>query len=169
MREIWKPIKQDGLPSHYQISDHGRIRSLPYVDRRGWKRKLYYHKYTDAQLLLRCIDGKSRSFSVGALVLKTFIGPPGKGQYLARHLNDDRTNNNVSNLAWGNDANNHADALKNGANFISYGHLGKKHSETTKQILREQRLGKSTGRKITSEHKAALLAGYRKKFPEKQL
>jgi hypothetical protein len=50
----------------------------------------------------------------------------------------------------------------------NYGHLGKKHTEETKRILSEQRKGIPTGRKMTEEHKAAMLRGYRKKFPKKK-
>ncbi len=169
MIEEWKKIADDRLPDYYEISNYGGLRSLPYVDARGWRRKLYYFRYTNAEVSLTCVDGRCKSFPIAALVLKTFVGPPGKGQYLARHLDDNRKNNYVENLAWGNDADNNLDARRNGRSFASYGHQGHPHSLKTKQKLSKMKLGKPTGRKMTPEHKEAITAGYRKKFPEKIL
>jgi HNH endonuclease/NUMOD4 motif len=167
MREVWKKIDYDGVPDYYEVSNFGGVRSLAYVDRRGWRRKPYLFKFSNAEVGLTLENGTTRSFAVAQLVLLAFEGPPQPGQYLARHLDDDRTNNYLSNLAWGTDSDNHADAIRNGRSFVSYGHLGKTHSEATKQHLRNLRLGKPTGRKMTDAHKAAIQAGYRKKFPEK--
>jgi|ERR1700722_1860914 len=169
MREIWKKITDLDAPDYYEVSNLGRVRSLPYVDKRGWRRKLYNFRFKNAEIGLTLENGTKRRFPVAQLVLRAFIGPPNEGQYLARHLDDNRQNNHVDNLAWGNDADNRADAIRNGRSFISLGHLGKRHSEETKRVLREQRLGKPTGHKMTPEHRAAIWNGYRKKFPEKTL
>lgn len=168
MQEIWKTINHPDLPDYYQISDFGRIRALPYVDRRGWRRKLHYHSFKNAEISLRCADGRVKWFPVAALVLLTFIGPPKPQQRLSRHLDDDRNNNHVANLAWGTDGDNIADAIRNGRNFASCGHQGCKHSDETKQKLRNIRLGKPTGHKMTPEHRAAIMIGYRKRFPDKK-
>jgi hypothetical protein len=167
-RERWRKVPLPELPDYIEVSDLGRVKSLPYVDRRGWRRKLHYYSCGGAEVGIRGNDGVNRVYPVAALILRAFVGPPGEGQYLARHLDDNRGNNNLTNLAWGNDADNHADAVRNGRSFISYGHLGKPHSEETKQLLREQRLNKPTGHKMTEEHKTAMLVGYRQKFPEKE-
>lgn len=168
-REIWRSIDRPAVPTYYQVSNMGRVRALPYTDRRGHRRNLRILTCPNAEVAL-CLDtGAKRWFPVAQLVLYAFVGPPGKDQYLARHLDDDRSNNFVVNLAWGNDQDNHDDAIRNGVSFVSYGHLGKPHSEKTKQVLRLQRLGKPTGHKMTDEHKAAMLSGYWLKFPEKRV
>lgn len=156
-REIWKAV-----PSlqFYQASNKGRIKRLPIIDARGWRRKA----------VLLHGDGwrlEKRWHQRAALILLTFVGPPAPGQYLSRHLDDTRGNNNLENLAWGDDADNHADAIRNGISFVSYGRLGKPCTEATKAKIREALLGRPTGRKITPAHRAALLTGYRRKFPEK--
>ncbi len=163
--EVWRSIPD--FPD-YRVSNKGRIKSLARIDARGWCRKERLLTPVDAQIRLTNYEGK-HLFPLGALILQAFIGPAPNDKPLARHLNDDRSNNDISNLAWGSDKDNRADALRNGRRFDSYGHLGKHHSEETKQRLRDQRLGKNTGTVITEEHKTALLAGYRLKFPEKEI
>lgn len=166
-KEEWRKIPLRDLPAWYEVSNLGRVRSLPYIDRRGWRRKEYLFRFRDAEINLTLVDGSARCFAVAALVLRAFVGPPPKGMRLSRHLDDDRTNNQVENLAWGTDADNIRDAMRNGYSYVTRGHLGKKHSEATKQRLSEL-ASVPHGRKMTNAHKAALLAGYRKKFPVKK-
>jgi hypothetical protein len=166
MKQEWRKIP--GVPIQYEVSNIGQIRVVPYVDRRGWRRSGKVLSPKDAQIFLT-IDGKRKWFALAALVLRAFVGPPINGGYLARHLDDDRSNNNLKNLAWGTDQDNHNDAVKNGANFISYGHAEKPHSEETKRKMSLARRGKPTGHKMTEEHKKAMWRGYRKMFPEKKL
>jgi hypothetical protein len=160
-REVWKKIP--GYPWYYEVSNKGRMRSLERIDKRGWKRRTKILKISDAQITL---NGKW--CSLARLILLAFVGPPPKGCYLARHLNDDRENNNLENLAWGTDQDNHDDAVKNGVSYISYGHLGKPHTKETKELLSKQRKGIPTNRRMTIAHKKAIWAGYRKKFPGAQ-
>lgn len=163
--EIWLPVP--GLPDYYQISNKGVLCSLPYVDRRGWQRQGHTHKVKNAEISLS-FGGQCRCYPLGALVLRAFVGPPAPDQYLCRHLDDNRENNNLFNLDWGTDADNRADAIRNGRSFASYGRLGKPHTEATKQLLSKLKKGVPSGRKMSDKHKAAIWAGYRKKFPEKQ-
>jgi len=162
--EIWATVPD--FPD-YQVSNKGRIKTLAKIDARGWHRKERLIQAVDAEVLLTNINGR-KWFALAALILRAFVGPPSPGQYLTRHLDDDRSNNELSNLAWGNDKENREDAIRNGRSFASYGRLGKHLSEETKQRLREQRLGKKTGMVMSEEHKAAIWAGYRAKFPEKE-
>ncbi len=165
LEEEWRKIP--GLPEQFEVSNKGNLRSLPYIDKRGWKRKTILYKINNAEIILR-INGKNKWFALAALVLSAFIGPKPKGCRLSRHLDDDRNNNYVENLKWGTDKENIEDAIRNGYDYKTYGHLGKSHSEETKEILRNQRKGISTGRKITDKHREALLTGFRKKYPESQ-
>jgi len=164
MKEEWKKIPN--LPEYYEISNKGRLKKLAHIDKRGWKRKEIIYKIQDAQVFL-IINGKKKWFSLASLVLSAFVGKKPENCRLTRHLDDDRDNNCVENLAWGTDKENIEDAIRNGYDYKTYGHLGKPHSDATKEILRNKRKGKPTGRKISASHKEALLNGYRKKFPEK--
>jgi len=51
---------------------------------------------------------------VGRLMLETFVCPPPDKDSKARHLDDNRENNILSNLAWGTQKDNIHDALRNG-------------------------------------------------------
>jgi hypothetical protein len=162
-KEIWRAVP--GLPYYYQVSNRGRMRSLARKDKRGWNIKTRYMVARDRFLITN--EGNKIWCPFAALVLKAFVGPPPDDCYLSRHLDDDRSNNKVSNLAWGTDADNSKDAIRNGRSFASYGHLGKKHSLKTKKLLSDKFKGRPTGRKISPSHRKALLKGYRIKFPEK--
>ncbi len=160
-KEEWRKIPN--LPEYYEISNKGQLRSLTYIDKRGWKRQPHIFKIRDAQVFI-----KGKWFAIAALVLTAFVGPKPEGCRLSRHLDDNRDNNCAENLAWGTQKENTEDAIRNGRNYKSYGHLGKPHSEKTKEILRNQRKNIPTGREISETHREALLIGYRKKFPEKK-
>ena len=164
-KEEWRSIP--GIPTYYEVSDLGRLRSLARIDARGWRIQTRIMSTPHAEVTLS-INGKLKWFPLAFLILTAFVGPKPSDCRLARHLDDDRSNNKPSNLAWGNDLDNVHDALRNGRSFASYGHLGKKHSVETRQLLSAQRKGIATGRSITETHKVALLQGYRKKFPIKE-
>jgi len=116
MLETWKPLSES---SWYDVSTHGHVRS--------WRSRRHGQRRTVPTLLkahdgpwgvavaLRLIDGDRRTFqrAVCWLVAEAFIGsrPPG---LVCRHLNDDRWNNRVENLAWGTVADNSKDAKRNG-------------------------------------------------------
>ena len=163
LKEEWRKIPE--LPEQFEVSNKGNLRSLSYIDKRGWKRKDILYKIKNAEITLR-IDGKRKWFALAALVLSAFVGTKPKECRLSRHLDDNRSNNCVENLKWGTDKENIEDAIRNGYDYKTYGHLGKSHSEETRDILRNKRKGIPTGRKITDSHKEALLIGFRKKYPE---
>lgn len=160
--EVWKKVPV--LPEYYEVSNLGRIRSLPYVDARGWRRSLKILKYSDAQVSIR-----HKWYAVAALILRAFVGPPPEElrRPVARHLDDNRENNEVGNLAWGSDQDNSNDALRNGRNFASFGHLGKPHSEETKKLISSLKKGVPTGRKMSASHKKVIWEGYRRRFPSR--
>jgi hypothetical protein len=165
--EEWRSIPIVGLPSRYQVSNLGRLRSLPFIDVIGRRRSERLFNPADAQVDLILEDGTSKWFALAALILRAFVGPPPDGCRLSRHLDDDRSNNKLENLAWGTDLDNIYDALRNGRSFASYGHLGKTLSDESKQKISQKLKGRKTGRVISESHRLALLAGYRKKFPER--
>ena len=104
--EIWKDVL--GYEGLYQVSDKGRVKSLP----RKVKRKL---RGSDASYFIKekilksakekdryyfvglSKSGKSRSFYIHRLVAQSFIGPIPNGMYVD-HINRDKLDNRVENL-----------------------------------------------------------------------
>ena len=89
MNGKWMPIID--FPG-YQISNYGEIR-------RGEKillKQLNHNGYYKIGLFK---GGRFYRRFVHRLVLLTFIGPPPEGHETS-HLDGDRTNNNLTNLAW---------------------------------------------------------------------
>ena len=121
--ETWLPIP--GYPA-YEISDHGRIRSLARQVRNRWgtmkpvpERILAQplgggvagHRYRVCTLYR---DGQPKQRTVHTLVLETFVGPrPEKGAH-GCHRDDNTDNNHLDNLYWGTPAQNSRDAVNNG-------------------------------------------------------
>lgn len=107
----WRPIP--GF-SGYEVSDQGNVRSLkpgkegprlPTVDR-GYLR------------LGLSVEGVVHKRGVHQLVALAFIGPVPEGCEV-RHLDGDRANNTLANLAYGTSAENRADALLHGTHNMA--------------------------------------------------
>lgn len=60
------------------------------------------------------VDGKRTPYFVHRVVLLAFIGDPPTPRHQARHLNGDRTDNHLANLAWGTPRENSADRARHG-------------------------------------------------------
>lgn len=92
--EHWKPIA--GYEELYEVSDTGLVRSLWY----GKKRILSPGKQRDGYLaIMLCKDGIRKNLLVHRLVANAFIPNP-KNLKTVNHIDEDKTNNNVSNLEW---------------------------------------------------------------------
>lgn len=93
MKELWKPIA--GYEGLYQVSNHGNVRSLF-----RYKKTLKPWAIGTGYLMVYLSKGKSRrAFLVHRLVANAFIpNPENKPQ--VNHLDENRANNNVSNLEW---------------------------------------------------------------------
>ena len=109
--EVWKPLV--GFETRYEVSSHGRFRSIwngrcrmlrPYVDRDG---------YHTTRL---CVDNQRRSVKLHHCVLLTFVGPRPEGAE-CRHLDGNPGNNHVDNLAWGSSSENAADRVRHGTAY----------------------------------------------------
>lgn len=133
------------------FSDHGKALS-------GCSPALR-HKMTMSQLAngyigakLRRNDGTKATVKVHRLVLLAWVGPPEAGQ-IVRHLDGNKHNNTVGNLAWGTPAENGADAIRlgempTGARSGQHTHpertaRGERHGSRTKpeSLLRGSRHG----------------------------
>jgi len=110
--ESWKVIED--FPS-YAVSNHGRVRRVvPDKLNRPMKElkrvindKGYYHLNLHK-------DGKQTIVRPHILVADAFIGRRPTSKHQVRHLDGNKLNNHVSNLAWGTDAENKADNMRHG-------------------------------------------------------
>lgn len=101
--ERWLPVV--GYEGAYEVSDHGRVRSLDRLIKVKGCVALRKHK---AAILKPCFSGNgylevglSRSrFYVHRLVLSTFVGMSTGAETDCDHIDGVRTNNRLSNLRW---------------------------------------------------------------------
>jgi hypothetical protein len=116
--EVWKDVV--GCEGSYEISNHGRVRSLARTVQRRY-RNGYRLQTVRAALLRPCFRTKyptvtligRKSRSVHSLVLEAFVGPRPEG-HEGLHGDGNRTNNHLSNLRWGTSKENKEDAIKHG-------------------------------------------------------
>jgi len=99
--EIWKDIV--GYEGLYQVSNLGRVKHLERIGRRekiikerilrpGKSSKGYY-------VVSLCKEANRKTYQVHRLVAKTFIDNE-QGKPQVNHKDEDKTNNNVTNLEW---------------------------------------------------------------------
>ena len=119
--EIWKAVP--GYQGIYEVSNQGRVRSL---DRNMPSRKgaREWTTFCRGRVLVSTLQGgypsillarggKVKPTTVHRLVLFAFVGEPRPGQE-ARHLNGNRQDARLENLAWGTKAENMADKIPHG-------------------------------------------------------
>ena len=113
--ETWKPVP--GYEGLYEVSSHGRVKSLPRTTTRGGIMKLQhgnargYHSVG----LYKC-DVRTPHY-VHHLVLLAFVGPRPDGLEV-RHLDGNDLNNTLSNLVYGTSAENKADTKRHGRQYL---------------------------------------------------
>ena len=132
--EVWKDIP--GYVGYYQVSDFGRVRSVPRAGTKGGVLvqsicRGYYKVYL-------CGGGKRRYVQVHRLVAEVFI--PNPNNYpCVDHIDTNRLNNVVSNLRW-------VTHRMNSNNPITRQHLtgennpfyGKHHTTETRRRISEK-------------------------------
>lgn len=111
--ERWKPIK--GLEDRYEVSDHGKIRSIPRIALRSngvtqtVRGKIIAQRnsgiYGHKMISLNTPEGRIHR-SVHRLVAEEFCEKP-EGCNVVNHLDSDPTNNHWSNLEWTTPSGNH--------------------------------------------------------------
>lgn len=126
--EQWKPVV--GYEGYYEVSDHGRVRSMEreVTRRNGVKmsvqqRVLKLIAKPDGYLVVGLSkDGVIKMRLVHRLVLEAFVGPCPEGMVTC-HYDDIPENNHISNLRWDTEGANALDKVRNG----NHNHAKKTH------------------------------------------
>lgn len=118
-QERWLPVVE--FEGSYEVSDQGRIRSLPRSHTPGgirpsWNLGRGYRRI----VLFR--DGKRIGRLVHQLVLEAFVGPC-PPNHECRHLNGAHGDNRLENLAWGTRSENANDRVRHGTHVDNRGEL----------------------------------------------
>ena len=133
MVETWLPIP--GYEGLYEVSDHGRVRSLDRLRVNGSPIPGRIHSPYDTQngylaIKLSSAQGKRSSVNLHSIVTAAFFGPKPEGMWV-RHLNDIKHDNRITNLAYGTPPENAVDAVTNGRNYKAkqtHCHVGHEYS-----------------------------------------
>ena len=114
--EIWKQIK--GYEGIYQVSNYGRVKSLErFVKTNGSgvrpiRERILKPRVTKNGYVVASLS--SKTFNVDRLVLETFY--PIDEKMHTMHIDNDRTNNKLSNLKWGTRKENMQQMVRDGRN-----------------------------------------------------
>lgn len=133
-REVWRAVV--GYEGFYEVSDHGRVKSLARDVRRRdnstfrtrevvLKPRMNRGGYLYVTLSM---GGKKKSFTIHKLVAWAHLGEPLDG-YEVRHLNGCSSDNRLENLQWGTQSENERDKRRHGTNtFVKRTHCPLGHA-----------------------------------------
>ena len=115
----------------YEISDQGRLRRVGKTEiltvKNSGRKYPYYVLYR---------NNKMHKRKVGQLVLTAFVSPK-PGNLECCHKDDDKTNNNWSNLYWGTRQQNLEDQRRNGGFLKGERHWAAKITEEDAKFIKE--------------------------------
>lgn len=166
--EEWRPVV--GWELVYEISSHGRVRSLTRVSNRrllnGRVLKPQSNPKRGRYLHVRlCEDSRKRTAKIHVMVAEAFLGARPAG-YDIRHLDGDPTNNHVANLQYGTRSDNVRDAVQHG----THNHVAAKvcprghpYNESNTYLDRKGRrycraCARKAGRETYARNREAILA-----------
>lgn len=118
--EVWRKV--DFLPSHFEISNKGRIKNTKTNNiLKGWKNPKGY------LVISICVNNKTTTHLKHRLVAKAFIPNPNNYDQV-NHINGNKLDNTVSNLEWCNNTHNITEAYKN--NLITTNRLSSEQRDS---------------------------------------
>lgn len=166
--EIWKPVPVEPFQDAYEVSSHGRVRSVDrtIIRKNGKplriKGQLMKHDFTRGYPYVPLsAKGTTRRVTVHSLVARAFLpAPPGpfssaRGGYQVNHIDGVKTNNHVSNLECVTGVDNMAHSNKLGLHDIR----GVRHpkAKITDEDVRQIRMIYSKGaRQVDLAHQFGL-------------
>jgi hypothetical protein len=111
--ELWKPVL--GFEGFYEVSTLGRVRSLPRQATPGkvLKPKVSFKGY---HTINTSVNQKRKTMKISRMVLSAFVGD--QPTLEARHLDGNKDNNTLANLAWGTRSENEQDKVLHGTVLI---------------------------------------------------
>lgn len=128
--EVWSCLCKTGTGR----SHRGWLRLASYIDKKGYVRYSLRKKPGDRNQI---------SYGLHKLLMDAFVGPRPDG-YECRHIDDNKLNNDLSNLAWGTHAENTEDRDRNGKTLKGEKHpLAKLTEEKVRDIRRRSANGES--------------------------
>ena len=115
-KEVFIPV--NGFYGLYEVSSHGRVKSLPKGDGNGNRERMLKQEVrangsTDYNRVSLCANGKVTRCFVHRLVAIHFIDNP-EGKKCVNHIDNNGLNNNVNNLEWCTHKENSAHSVKQG-------------------------------------------------------
>lgn len=104
-KEVWKDI--EGYEGYYQVSNHGRIRSLDRVIRSKYRSSQFIKgniknitpRKDGYKAIMLYKNNKGNRQYIHRLVAKAFIPNP-KGYEIINHIDENPSNNHYKNLEW---------------------------------------------------------------------
>lgn len=95
-KEIWKPVL--GYEGLYEVSNLGRVKSLPRETTKGGLIKLYANKRNGYVYVCLSKNGKAHTLRLHRLVLEAFTDYVSGNGLVIDHIDCDKTNNRLDNL-----------------------------------------------------------------------
>jgi len=144
----WLPIP--GWEGYYEVSDDRQVRSVPRIDRRGRKhpggiKSQPANVRSGYRYVGLCRNGKSVLMTTHSAVMLAFVGPP--NGLVVRHLDGNKENNHLSNLAYGTSSENAYDTVLHGRNVnAAKTHCKRGHEFTDENIYRTANGGRDCRR-----------------------
>ena len=151
--EMWRPVV--GGEEIYAISNTGNARSrrIPGSGKRFGHWRLLKPAINSAgyQTVVLCLHGKQTSHNIHNLVADAFLPPKGQTDTVVRHINDNKLDNRVENLARGTYSDNMADSIHNGKHVVPKGaahYRAKLTEDRVREIRRLYATGKFTQQEL---------------------
>jgi hypothetical protein len=145
--EKWRAVPK--FEGKYEASTEGRVRSLPRQTAAGVLGGRVLHPTVEKNGYLRVtlsVSGVRHREFLHRIILRTFVGECPKG-WQCRHLDGNKSNCRLANLAWGTPKENASDRMSHGTHVDN---RGERHgnSKITNAQAAEIKLARQSGRSL---------------------